>query len=126
MSTETLFRVDQVGTKITLIIKEPDPNDTSIDIVVDLSSKDAIGIEFRRPNKTTFKYIDKAGDPNLVPTPSTLVVVGSATLGTIKFTDNIGIWNVKGRWAYRGIYREVVGSITEDYPGSWIEREVGI
>jgi len=123
MSTETVFRVDQVGSEITLLIKEPDPNNPGSDIVVDLTNKDAIGIEFERPNRTRFKFIDKAGDPNLVPTPSTLVIVGSAVNGTIRFKDNIGIWNVKGLWKYRGIYREVV-TVTEDYPGSWIERWV--
>ncbi len=125
MSSEEIWRIGQVGTKITLIIDEPDPNDPPNNIVVDLTNKDAIGIEFKRPNKTTFKWIDKVGDPDVVVAPDTLAVVAPATNGEILFTDNTGMFNVKGLWAYRGIYREVVGSVTENYPGSWTERRVG-
>lgn len=126
MSSEQIWRVGQVGTAITLIIEEPDPNNPGQTLVVDLTNKDAVGIEFQRPNKTQFLYVDKVGDPDVVPSPSTITIVGSPTAGTILFKDNIGIFNVKGLWAFRGIYREDVGGVIENYPGSWIERRVGI
>jgi len=122
---EAIWRVGQVGTEITLTIEEPDPNNPGLFIAVDLTNKDAIGIEFERPNTTTFLYVDKAGDPDLVPAPSTLVVV-NPTSGIIKFKDNIGIFNISGSWKYRGRYRELVSGVTEDFPGSWLERTVGV
>ncbi len=125
MSSEEIFRKGQIGTEITLIIHEPDPNNPGETIVVDITNKDAVGIEFKRPNKTKFIYVDKAGDPDLVPSPSTITVIGAPTSGTIRFKDNIGVFNVKGPWAYRGIYKEDNGTVIEEYPGSWIERMVG-
>lgn len=125
MSSEEVIRVGNIGTEITLVIDEPDPLNPGQTVVVDLTNKDAVGIEFKRPNKTTFKYVDKVGDPNLVPSPSTIVIVGAATNGTLRFKDNIGIWNVKGNWAYRGIYTEDNGSAIEYYSGSWTERRIG-
>lgn len=93
---------------------------------MDITNKDAIGIEWERPNKTRFIYVDKAGDPDLVPTPSTLTVVAPATNGEILYTDNIGIFIVKGLWSYRGIYREDIGGgVIQNFPGSWISRRVG-
>ncbi len=126
MSSEEVFRIGQKGTEITLIVKEPDINNPGSTIVVDLTSKDAVGIEFKRPNKTKFKYVDKAGDPDLVPPPSTITVV-DAINGVMRFKDqsSAGIFNVTGNWAYRAIYRVDNGTIIEEYPGSWTERYVG-
>jgi len=126
LSTDTQFRIGQIGTQINLIFEEIDPADETKTVIVDLTNKDSIGIEFRRSNKTTFLFVDKAGDPNLVPAPSTLVVSGAPTLGKILFTDNIGIFNIRGRWAYRGVYRENISGVIVNFPGSWTEREVGI
>ena len=125
MSSEDVFRVDQVGTQITLLIREPDPNTPGQYLPVDLTNKDAVGIEFKRPNKTKFLYVDKALDPNIVPPPSTITIVAAPTAGTILFYDRIGVFNVKGLWAWRGVYREDVSGTTEDFPGSWIEKRVG-
>lgn len=122
---EAIWRIGQVGSQITLTIQEPDPNNPGQFIVVDITNKDAIGIEFERPNTTGFVYVDKAGDPDLVPTPSTLIVV-SAVGGIIRFKDNIGIFNISGPWKYRGIYKEDVAGVIEIFPGSWVERLVGI
>lgn len=125
MSAEEIFRVNNVGSQITVAIKEPDPNSPGTTIPIDLTNADFVGFEFRRPNKTTFRINNKAGDPDLVTPPSTIVIL-SAVNGQIRFKDNIGIWNTVGRWAYRGFYAEIVASVTEIFNGSWTERRVGL
>ena len=125
MSAEKIFRTGNVGSQITLTIKEPDPNSPGSTIPIDLTNADFVGFEFRRPNKTTFRINNKAGDSDLVTPPSTIVIV-SAVNGQIRFKDNIGIWNGAGRWAYRGFYAEITGAATEIFNGSWTERRVGL
>ena len=124
MSTETIFRKDQIGVELTAQIKEPDPNDPTTNIVVDLTTADFVAFEFRRPNKTTFEYSNEVAGGNEVPAPSTIVIV-APTLGTIRFKDNIGIFNVAGLWHFRGIMYETI-TVEERHPGSWIERRVGL
>ena len=125
MSSEEIFRVSNVGSQFTVTLKEPDPNNPGTTIPIDLTNADFVGFEFRRPNKTTFRYNNKVGDANEVPSPSTVTVL-SAVNGQIRFKDNIGIWNVVGRWAYRGFYAEITGATTEIFNGSWTERRVGL
>lgn len=125
MSSEEIFRVGNVGSRITITLKEPDPNNPGTTIAIDITANDFVGFEFRRPNKTTFRINNKAGDPNLVTPPSTIIVL-SAVNGQIRFKDNIGIWNVRGRWAYRGFYAEITGAATEIFNGSWTERRIGV
>lgn len=120
-----LWRVGQLGTLIKLTLEEPDGITPGTFIPVDLTNKDAVGIEFERSNTTKFLFVDKAGDPDLVPTPSTITIT-DATNGKFEFKDKIGIFNVSGPWKYRGVYRESTGGVIEDFPGSWIERTVGV
>lgn len=104
-------RVGQIGTVITAIIDEPDPNNPGQYLLVDLT--DAVlsktYIEFMRPDKTRFTV-----PATSIPSPP--------TSAQVQVVDDAGILNQAGTWQFRGVAVFTNGS---KFPGSWYIQLVG-
>lgn len=94
------IRVGQLGTVITVAITQVQNEQT--ETPVDLTTATLVQIDFKKPDNTV--------------TTVTASVLSPATSGLIRYTDNTGIFNLRGRWQVRGKATFASGGF---FPGSW-------
>lgn len=93
------IKVGQIGTDIKCQITEPIGG---VDTPVDLTTATLVQIQIKDPLDNTTIY--------------TATVLSPASSGFVHYVDNVGIFNIRGRWMTRGI---VTFSPTQYFPGSW-------
>ena len=93
------IRLNQLGTIITINMTQVQNN---ADVAIDLTTASLAQIDFKRPDNTI--------------TTVSANILAPATAGVIRYTDNTGIFTLRGRWQVRGKITFVNGSF---FPGSW-------
>ena len=99
LSFNDRIRLNQLGTVITVSITQVQSN---ADVAVDLSTATNTYIDFKLPNNTI--------------TTVNATILAPATNGVIRYTDNTGIFTIRGRWQVRGRATFANGNM---FPGSW-------
>lgn len=94
------IRLGQLGTIITIEMTQVINN---ADVAIDLSTATLAQIDFKKPDNTI--------------TTVSATILSPATSGLIRYIDNTGIFNLRGRWQVRGKVTFVNGNF---FPGSWI------
>lgn len=99
MSFDDFIRVGNVG---TLLIATVTKIVGGVEVAVDVSGTTEVQMEIQKPS----------GERQ---DPVTATFLTDGTDGKIQFTDNVGIFDVAGRWQIRGI--SITGSVI--LQGSW-------
>jgi len=97
-----IIRVGNVGTTVIVSLVQVDPN-TNLPVAVDLTNNSELQIDIRKPSGKVLEF--------------TAQVLGVATDGQMIRNDNIGIFDVRGRYACRGVVTFTSGNT---FKGSWV------
>ena len=109
LTVKSEIKVGNIGTVLEVTLTEPNTAPPPDRVPVNLTTATAVAVSLMKPTGGTIDLVAAIKNP-------------PGTDGIITYTDNVGIFTVKGRWQIRGEANFTGGNF---FQGSWSGFYVG-